>query len=377
MDRIRASVDAMHRQESVLLTERTRRVAAAARQATGAALLTAACFVGLLIAFLLIVREDLLGRARAEAAARESEERLRTTLRSIGDAVLATDGSGRVTFLNPVAERLTGWPAHEAAGKPVEEVFRIVNETTRAPVESPVRRVIREGAVVGLANHTDPPRARRHGGPDRRQRRPDLRGRREDHGRRPRLPRHHRAAPRRARHAAAGRDRGVGELRDHRRDHGQRDHRLEPRRRGALRLHRGRDGRPQDVLARAARRLRPDAEGHGRPPRGAPRDGVRRPPPHQGRPLARHRRDALADPRRRGPRRRHLADDPRRDRAAPPEPGARGGAPAGRRGERREGPVPRDAVARAPDAPDARHGVGPAPGAARRPRPRHRRNRSR
>jgi two-component system, chemotaxis family, CheB/CheR fusion protein len=154
MDHIRATVDAMHRQESTLLTERTLRVAGAARQATGAALLTAACFVGLLIAFLLIVREDLLGRARAEAAARESEERLRTTLRSIGDAVLATDGSGRVTFLNPVAERLTGWPAHEAAGKAVEDVFHIVNETTRAPVESPVRRVIREGAVVGLANHT-------------------------------------------------------------------------------------------------------------------------------------------------------------------------------------------------------------------------------
>jgi two-component system CheB/CheR fusion protein len=154
MNRIRSTVDALHRQESDLLAERTRRVATAARQTTGAALLTAACFVGLLIAFLLIVREDLLGRARAEAAARESEERLRTTLRSIGDAVLATDANGRVAFVNPVAERLTGWPANEAAGKPVEDVFRIVNETTRASVESPVRRVIRDGAIVGLANHT-------------------------------------------------------------------------------------------------------------------------------------------------------------------------------------------------------------------------------
>ena len=154
MDRTRATVDAMHRQEFSLLTERTLQVERAARQATGAALLTAACFVGLLIAFLLIVREDLLGRARAEGAARDSEERLRTTLRSIGDAVLATDGDGRIAFLNPVAERLTGWPADDAAGKTVEEVFRIVNETTRAEVESPVRRVIREGTVVGLANHT-------------------------------------------------------------------------------------------------------------------------------------------------------------------------------------------------------------------------------
>jgi two-component system CheB/CheR fusion protein len=154
MDQIRATVDAMHRQESVLLTERTRQVQTAARQSTLAVLLTAACFVGLLIAFLLIVREDLLGRARAEAAARDSEERLRTTLRSIGDAVLATDGDGGVVFLNPVAERLTGWTADEAAGKKVEEVFRIVHETTRVAVESPVRRVIREGVVVGLANHT-------------------------------------------------------------------------------------------------------------------------------------------------------------------------------------------------------------------------------
>ena len=154
MDRIRSTVDSMQRQESVLLAERTRQVQQAARQATGAALLTAACFVGLLVAFLLIVREDLLGRARAEAAALDSEEWLRTTLRSIGDAVLATDGEGRIAFLNPVAERLTGWPVREAAGKSVEEVFRIIHETTRATVESPVRRVIREGAVVGLANHT-------------------------------------------------------------------------------------------------------------------------------------------------------------------------------------------------------------------------------
>ncbi|MDP9035859.1 MAG: PAS domain S-box protein [Myxococcota bacterium] len=88
----------------------------------------------------------------------ESETRLRhsleTTLRSIGDAVIATNLSGAVTFLNPVAERLTGWTQEEALGRPVHEVFRIVNEETRAVVESPVERVLREGGVVGLANHT-------------------------------------------------------------------------------------------------------------------------------------------------------------------------------------------------------------------------------
>lgn len=88
----------------------------------------------------------------------ETEGRLRhlleTTLRSIGDAVIATDSGGAVTFLNPIAERLTGWTQDEALGRPVHDVFRIVSEETRAPVESPVDRVLREGAVVGLANHT-------------------------------------------------------------------------------------------------------------------------------------------------------------------------------------------------------------------------------
>ncbi len=87
---------------------------------------------------------------RAERAAQASERSLRTTLRSIGDAVIATDTSGRVTFMNPVAERLTGWKTAEARGRPLAEVFRIVNEETRAEVESPVVKVLRDGAVVGL-----------------------------------------------------------------------------------------------------------------------------------------------------------------------------------------------------------------------------------
>ncbi|MDQ3804403.1 MAG: PAS domain S-box protein, partial [Acidobacteriota bacterium] len=91
---------------------------------------------------------------RAEVAALLSEESLSTTLKSIGDAVIATDRGGRVAFMNPVAERLTGWAAGEARGRPLAEVFHIVNEETRAAVESPVAKVLREGAVVGLANHT-------------------------------------------------------------------------------------------------------------------------------------------------------------------------------------------------------------------------------
>src|SRR4051794_4804352 len=83
-----------------------------------------------------------------------SSDLLRTALRSIGDAVLATDAEGNVRFLNPVAEDLTGWREREARGRSSGEVFRIVNEETRHTVESPVERVIREGVVVGLANHT-------------------------------------------------------------------------------------------------------------------------------------------------------------------------------------------------------------------------------
>ena len=97
---------------------------------------------------------EIARRQRAEAAAREQQELLHVTLASIGDAVIATDALGRVTFLNAVAERYTGWTQSQAEGKPLAEVFVIVNEATRAAVESPVAKVLREGVTVGLANQT-------------------------------------------------------------------------------------------------------------------------------------------------------------------------------------------------------------------------------
>ncbi len=93
-------------------------------------------------------------RKKAEDRLRRQTEWLSVTLASIGDAVIATDVEGRVTFLNPVAQALTGWTPAGAAGSPLGDVFRIVDETTRASVESPAARALREGAVVGLANHT-------------------------------------------------------------------------------------------------------------------------------------------------------------------------------------------------------------------------------
>jgi PAS domain S-box-containing protein len=93
-------------------------------------------------------------RRAAELEVREREAHLAITLDSIGDAVIATDATGRVTRMNSVAEQLTGWTAAAALGKPLPEVFRIVDEDTGGPVESPVDRVLRDGVTVGLANNT-------------------------------------------------------------------------------------------------------------------------------------------------------------------------------------------------------------------------------
>jgi PAS domain S-box-containing protein len=81
-------------------------------------------------------------------------ERFRVTLSSIGDGVIVTDTNSRVTFINGAAELLTGWTFQDALGQPLETVFPIVNEDTELPVENPVARALREGTVVGLANHT-------------------------------------------------------------------------------------------------------------------------------------------------------------------------------------------------------------------------------
>ncbi|MGQ9862029.1 MAG: EAL domain-containing protein [Thiobacillaceae bacterium] len=89
-----------------------------------------------------------------QARWQEEAELNQVTLMSIGDAVLVTDAQGRVMQMNPEAERLTGWSEEEARGRPLAEVFVIINEVSRAPAASPVERVLAEGMVVGLANHT-------------------------------------------------------------------------------------------------------------------------------------------------------------------------------------------------------------------------------
>ncbi len=97
---------------------------------------------------------DITDLKQTEESLRKSEETQRATLNSIGDAVISTDTKGLVASMNPVAESLTGWRAKEAIGHPLETVFRIINENTRQPVESPVATVMKSGHIVGLANHT-------------------------------------------------------------------------------------------------------------------------------------------------------------------------------------------------------------------------------
>jgi len=107
---------------------------------------------GQLLGFAKVTR-DLTGKRREEELSTE-KERLAVTLRSIGDAVIATDQQGRVTVLNLAAEALTGWRAEAAMGRPLGEIFRIVDEATREPAPNPVDRILRDGLVVGLAHHS-------------------------------------------------------------------------------------------------------------------------------------------------------------------------------------------------------------------------------
>ena len=91
----------------------------------------------------------------AEAVARERAELLQTTLASIGDAVIATDAEGRVTFMNGVAERLTGGTLAEARDKPLREVFDVISERTGLPIPDPLSKVLQTGLTVGLEELLD------------------------------------------------------------------------------------------------------------------------------------------------------------------------------------------------------------------------------
>ncbi len=150
---LRRVVGEMGREERDLLREREAATARAYLSAVITGLLTALLGLAAVVTFALLLRRYLRARLRAAAVIRRERERFRITLASIGDAVIVTDARGRVTFLNAVAEALTGW-TEGAPGRELPEVFRIVNEQTGEAAENPVSKVLREGVVVGLANHT-------------------------------------------------------------------------------------------------------------------------------------------------------------------------------------------------------------------------------
>ena len=154
MDQIRAVLAEMADEESDLRTirtqERNKALAAANRAVVGGSLLS---ILLLSLVFSILLRE-LSERKRVQGTLAKREQWFSTTLGSIGDAVIATDLNGTVTFMNSVAQSLTGWRLEDAQGKSMDAVFNVVDKETRRPAETPVKKVFLEGKVVGLTDHT-------------------------------------------------------------------------------------------------------------------------------------------------------------------------------------------------------------------------------
>jgi PAS domain S-box-containing protein len=147
MDRIREVIEQMQQQEAKRYARYRDRERHARILSLWSGWTVSTLAIALLALLGFIVRRDT-------AKVRASEEHLAITLRSIGDAVITTDAAGLITLMNPVAESVTGWSTAAARGQSHDTVFRIINEATRHTVESPVAKVLREGGIVGLANHT-------------------------------------------------------------------------------------------------------------------------------------------------------------------------------------------------------------------------------
>ena len=154
MDQIRAIIAEMANEEKGLLRIRTQQANESSARSIRTILTGTLLSISLLVFCFGLLQRELSERKNTQEALAKSEKWFSTTLASIGDAVIATDMNGVVTFMNSVAQSLTGWSQAEAAGKSMDLVFDIVNKETRRPVENPVKKVFREGKVVGLADHT-------------------------------------------------------------------------------------------------------------------------------------------------------------------------------------------------------------------------------
>ncbi len=161
MEELRAAIGSLQAQETAALQRDRNLSDEVTRMRTNVFALTALINVIFLvwayqrIAESIKLRDEALARARQQSAeVQKQKDLLSVTLSSIGDGVMVTDQQGRVDFMNGVAEKLTGWSLAEARGRPTSEVFHILNEHTRERVVSPVEKVMSEGVIVGLANHT-------------------------------------------------------------------------------------------------------------------------------------------------------------------------------------------------------------------------------
>src|SRR5467141_3126352 len=154
MDQIRVVIAEMANEEKDLLKIRTQEANESVARSVRTILAGTLLSISLLVLCFGLLHRELSERKKAQEALSKSEKWFSTTLASIGDAVIATDMNGGVTFMNSVAQSLTGWSQSEATGKSMDLVFDIVNKETRRPVENPVKKVFREGKVVGLADHT-------------------------------------------------------------------------------------------------------------------------------------------------------------------------------------------------------------------------------
>ncbi len=154
MEALRATVASMAAHETAILAEREASSRRTYRYALAGEIAASLAAAAALLGFAWLLARHLAARDRDEATITAQRERLATTLASIGDAVITTDPEARISDVNRVAERLTGWSRDAAQGRPLADVFRIIDQQSRQPVEMPTVRALREGIAVGLDEAT-------------------------------------------------------------------------------------------------------------------------------------------------------------------------------------------------------------------------------
>jgi PAS domain S-box-containing protein len=154
MDRVRGLLDEMMDAEKQLLKTRSERSELVYQNALLMNLLAGLFCLAAVLGLVIVVRRDLAARQASARIIYQERELFRITLASIGDGVITTDTAGRVTYLNSIAQTLTGWSNKEAHGQPLEVIFNVMDEKTGKPIANPVTKALNFGIMIGLANHT-------------------------------------------------------------------------------------------------------------------------------------------------------------------------------------------------------------------------------